>query len=122
MVGGGRLLSQGEVESEIMRLSEVLEEETHRHADLCELEAESEIAFKKRHDTLTIHEANRDALQERKVLAAERSARVNLASADEFAVMRINQARRTASKETLVSVRQQIDALRTLAANIRSQT
>lgn len=112
------ILTQAEVESEMMRLAHVLEDETHRYADLCEREAKVECEYRQRHDTLLIHEANRDKV----CSATERNARVAMACKDEFAIFRMAEAQTKSSREALVSLRHQIDALRTIAANIRAQT
>lgn len=117
-MGNNQVLTQGQVESELMRLSAGLEEETYRYASLCEAEAEADIEYKAKSNVLLIHEANKD----QKVTVGERNARVAMLCRDEFAVYRMAEARRAASKELLVSLRQQIDALRTLSANIRAQS
>ena len=57
-----------------------------------------------------------------KLTAAEKQARAELHAADELRVWKINEARRGASKEALLSLRARLDALRTLSATLRSQT
>jgi hypothetical protein len=113
-----RLLTQGEVEHEIVRLSSLLEERTGEYADLCMSEAETDIAYKRRRDTMLMNLS----VVAPNGTATEKNARIAMVCADEYAEQRLAEARTKSCKEALLSLRHQLDALRTLAANIRAQT
>jgi len=113
-----RLLSQGDIETEIMRLSEDLESETYRYADIADLAATSEADYKLSAARLMVALVSSPG----KMTAQERQARVDAESDGPYRVWKINEARRQASKEALLSLRARLDSLRTLSANIRNQT
>lgn len=113
-----RLLSQGEVESEIMRLSEELEAETYRYADIADLAATAEADYKHESARTLVGFSNSSV----KMTALEKQARVDLHCDAKYRVWKINEARRQSSKEALLSLRARLDSLRTLSANIRNQT
>lgn len=115
------LLTQAQIEGEITRLSDALEAETYDYRDISLSAAEAEAAFKHRHATATLSMAA-EATDGRKRTASERAAYADRVSGDEFRLFRIAEARRGASRESMLSLRTRIDALRTLAANIRYQT
>jgi hypothetical protein len=113
-----RLLSQGEIETAIMRLSEELESVTYQYADLADKAATAEADYKLHSARLMVALANSPM----KMTAPERQARVDAQSDDQYRIWKINEARRQASKEILLSLRARLDSLRTLSANIRNQT
>lgn len=113
-----RLLTQGDIETAIMRLSEELEAETYRYADLADLAANSEADYKIEAARLMIGLSNTSL----KMTAPERQARVDANTETSYRTWKINEARRQASKEALLSLRARLDSLRTLSANIRTQT
>jgi len=119
-----RLLTQGEVEQEIMALSDELAEETRRYADVSELAADHESAYKERHAKAVIHVYEQVGItaDAKKLSASERDARIDLLCQDGYATWKVTGARAEASKQALLSLRARLDALRTLAANIRAQT
>lgn len=116
------VLTQGQVEAELQRLSDRLESETMDFAKLIVEAAEHEAAYKHRFNSLLIHEANRNATQQEKITAAVRDARVHLLCKDEYALYKLFDARVEASRESMRSLRHQLNALQTLSANIRAQT
>ena len=113
-----RLLSQADIEIEIMRLSEELESETYRYADIADLAATAEADYKLEAAKLLVAISNTPT----KMTAVEKQARVDLQCEPTYRVWKINEARRQASKEALLSLRARLDSLRTLSANIRNQT
>lgn len=115
------LLSPTEVEAQIMRVSAALEEETSNYAEVCEVAARAEADYKLAWSRSLITVAN-DHRGDRTVTASEREAIADRDASDTFRVWKINDARRAASKEALLSLRARIDALRTLSANLRVQT
>jgi hypothetical protein len=113
-----RILTQIDVEAEIMRLSDELEAETYRYADLADLAATAEADYKLHSARLVVGLSN-SAL---KLTALDKQARVDLDCDPAYRVWKINEARRQASKEALLSLRARLDSLRTLSANIRNQS
>ncbi len=106
-------ISQVEIESEIMRLLGMLEEETE--------------AF----ETLAVDAAKKDALMKgnwaKEYLASkgsikEREAWADYKLSDEAYSYKISEALVKSKREKLLTVRTSLDALRTLNANVRIQT
>jgi hypothetical protein len=105
-------ISQVDIESEIMRLMAMLEEETE--------------AF----ETLAVDSSKKEALLKanwaKEYLAAkgsikEREAWADYKMSDESYAFKISEALVKAKREKLLSVRAALDALRTLNANVRVQ-
>lgn len=106
-------ISQVEIESEIMRLLNILEEETE--------------AF----EVLAVDAAKKDSLMKsnwaKEYLAAkgsikEREAWADYKLSDEAYSYKISEALVKSKREKLLTVRTSLDALRTLNANVRIQT
>lgn len=118
-----RPLSQVEVECEIERLSNDLETVTEQYGALCEEEAAAENAFKRRyHRAIIVHSERSTMADGRKTTVSWIEAQASLAAEDEQQVYRIKAAQLRACKEALNTKRAQLDALRTLSANIRGQS
>lgn len=113
-----RLLTQAEIEERILSLSEELEAETYRYADLGDLAATAEADYKLASARMMIGLSSAG----HKMTSPEKQARVDAECDAPYRVWKINEARRQASKEALLSMRARLDSLRTLSANIRSQT
>lgn len=111
-------LTQGDIETQILEVSEALEDETERYASICTESAIAEADWKYRQARSYIVLTE----QEGRMTAAEKDHRVTMANFSEFRSYRLLDARRTASKESLNSLRTRLDALRTLSANVRNQT
>lgn len=116
------MLTQGQVEDEITRLSARLEEFTDLYAKIVVECAHAEVEYQKKKQTLLIQEANRGAVAERRILAKEIDAAVYMRCESEAAKFRILEARVEAGKQSLYSLRAQLNALQTISANLRSQT
>jgi hypothetical protein len=114
-----KLLTQGDIESAILALSDALDDETHRYADLADEAAEAEADYKIKHARATVGYATSDGP---KMTAAQIAARVELHAADELRRYKLADARRQATREALMSLRSRLDAMRTLSANVRAQT
>ena len=99
------------VESEIMRLSTVLEDGVEEFAKLAQEAAEAEHAYKKAYYS---HFLNASGTEKARVAVAETNADRQRAAA------KISEAVRDACQEKLRSLRAQLSALQTLASNIRS--
>jgi len=112
-------LTQGHIEQAIMALSDELEAETERYSDVADLAANAEADYKHAFAETLVRVAADPTV---KRTADERRALADLRSADARRVWLIAEARRTASRETLLSLRARLDALRTLSANVRAQT
>lgn len=108
----GRPISQVEVEEEILRLLEMLEEETEAFETLAEDAAKKEALYK--------------ANWAKEYLAAkgsikEREAWADYKLSDDSYDFKISEALVKAKREKLTSLRTSVDALRTLNANVRAQ-
>lgn len=113
-----KLLTQGEVEQSILDLSAEIEATTYAYADLSDAAAEAEADYKLSFARATIAIANNSM----KMIAQERQARAELASAEELRKWKLSEARRQSCKEALLSLRARLDAMRSLSANLRHQT
>jgi hypothetical protein len=107
-----RPITQIEIEIEIMRLSARLEQETGAYAAHIQAAAENEATYKRVHAIAYLKATG---------TVAEREAWADLKSAEEFQHHKNTDALAKASKEALASLRDQIRALQTLAANVRTQ-
>ena len=116
--GPARILSQGDVEDQILATSDAIEAEVERYAGLADAAADAEADYKLRYATAVVSLADSQS----RMSIPERSARAELASADELRRFKVLEARRQASKEALLSYRARLDALRSLSANIRAAT
>lgn len=114
------VLSQGQIEAQIAGLCDELADETDRYAAVEEMSASYEADYKYKFARSLLDVAANTS--DRRVTAGEREAVADVASSTEFKVWKIHDARRRASKEALLSIRARLDALRTLSANVRSQT
>lgn len=114
-----RLLTQGEIESAILSLSEELETQTYAYAEQSDRAAIAEADYKIRHARALVGFASDPTI---KLTATERQARVDLHCAAELREWKIAEARRQSTKETLLSLRSRLDAMRTLSANVRHAT
>lgn len=116
--GPARILSQGEVEDQILNISDAIETETERYAGLADAAASAEADYKLRYAETVVRIADSHG----RMSIPERAARAELAAAEELRRYKIMEARRQASKEALLSLRARLDALRSLSANIRAAT
>ena len=96
-------ISQVEIESELLRLIDMLEEETE--------------AFEK----LAGDAAKKEAIYTAKGSIKEREAWADYKLADEHFDYKISEALVKSKREKLLSLRTSIDAMRTLNANVRAQ-
>jgi hypothetical protein len=107
------LLTQAAVEEQLQSLGQRLESATFELAELAEAEARAEVAFKREWATAYVH-----ALGPQK----ERESKATMVADAEFEAYRLAEASYRATRELCVTLRAQLDALRTIAANIRVQT
>lgn len=112
------LLTQGETEKSILAISEHLDEQTHLYAEQSEQAATAEADFKLARARSYVLLSERHP----KMTASEREMRADLNSAEQMRHWKLYEARRQATRETLLSLRARLDALRSISANIRHQT
>lgn len=108
-------LTIGEVEERIMRLCDVLDEEAERFAQLSAERAEAEADYKYRYSRAFIEQSG-------KIPVASKEAVANMIAANDFRRYRLLEARERATQSKLTSVRSQLEAMRTIAANVRFAT
>jgi DNA-binding protein YbaB len=119
----GRVLTQGEVEAEIVRISDEMEDALSDLADKAVAAATTQVAWK-------VEKAKRNLLagtqpgngREGKTTVDEREAMVTRDTEDVWIAALIAEAYYKVEKERLETLRSQMDAMRTIAANIRAQT
>ena len=120
------VLSQAEIEHAIMDSSESLDELVHDYAEIAENAGVTEAVFKKEQAMMflaMIEHPPRDADgKPRKMTVDERAARIEVQVNDKRREAAIAAARREHAREAMSSHRTRIDALRTLAANVRYLT
>lgn len=113
------ILNPVEIENAIIQICDEIEKETEQYAELSEQAADTEAKYKYVYARAHVEMA---ASMANKMTVTERQCRADLIAESEFRVYRINEARRQASREALLSLRARLDALRTLSANLRHQT
>lgn len=121
-----RPLSQVDVERAIEEESERLEVltngseewEVEGYAEVCSKAAQAEAEWKMAFHKGMILQANRGSRDRKDI----EEARVHATHEDKFREYKMAAARRDAAKEALVTSRSVLDALRTIAANVRAQT
>lgn len=107
------MLTQADVESELERLTDALEKTTFQLAEQMEKYGRAEVDFK-RAFALAFTKAE-GAMDLREQIAV-------LETADERMAWRMAEARKDGTQELCRTFRNQIDALRTIGANVRAQT
>lgn len=112
------MLTQAEIERQILAIGDELEAETDRYDEIARQSAEAEADYKER--AARAHVSLADS--QTKMTVADRAARVDVFCRDEFRAWKILDASRASSREAMLSYRARLDALRTLAANVRHQT
>ena len=118
-----RPLSQVEVEIEIERIVAELEQLTEDFAVACREEAEAENAYKRTYHRAYIVHTERGTLADgRKTTVGWVEAQAGISCEDQQSTYRIHAARVHSMSEALRTKRASLDALRTISANIRSQT
>lgn len=111
-------MAQLEVEAEIRRLSNELTAQTEENAKAAEDAAAADVAYDLAHARALLGtEKVRDG---EKLLSAEREAIAILAVEGEYTDARMTEAIYRATRERGTNLRAQLDALRTIAANVRS--
>lgn len=108
----GRPISQVDVEEEIIRLMDILEEETEAFERLAEDAAKKEAQFKS--NWAKEYLAAKGSIKEREAWA-------DYKLSDQSYDWKISDALVRSKREKLTSLRTSLDALRTLSANVRHQ-
>lgn len=104
-------LTQVHVESEIWRLSKAAEDQSHELAEHSRSAAEADVAYKVCHAK---------ALLQAEGTVGERDARAVLACESQYRAKRATEAVQLACQERGRNLRAQLDALRSINANVRA--
>ncbi|RPI07878.1 MAG: hypothetical protein EHM63_07095 [Actinobacteria bacterium] len=112
------MLTQAGVEERISNVISALERRTDEYDKLCQQAAESEADYRKEYAQVMIGQLT---LTERGT-ADLRKYRTDRATADLHRTMLLHAASRNSCRESLVSLREMLNALRTLAASLRQLT
>lgn len=113
MFSGKKTVSQYEIEEELLRLTQLLEEETEAFAVLAEDEAKKSARLKG--NWAKEYLAAKGSIKERESWADYVLTEANFDA-------KVAEALVKAKREKLMSIRTSLDSLRTLAANVRAQT
>lgn len=111
---GHRVLTQVEIEDMIVSDVELMEEATEVYGDLLEDEAKKENAYKRAYNSAYFTYGEKGGHDIRRTYAEHEAS----TEREEY---RIAQAEVAAQKEVLWTIRNRIDAIRSLNANVRSQ-
>lgn len=109
------VISQAEVEQRIVMLTEQLDEQTTLFSSISEDRAEAESAYRYAFARGIVEQAG-------KVPVATKEAVAHLRSPEAFRQWKILEAREKATQQKLMAIRAQLEALRTIAANVRALT
>ena len=109
------VLTQAEVEHRIIRLSDELEELTELFVLQSQERAEAESDYKYKHARALIEQSG-------KVTVSAREAVAHLRAANDFRTWKLCEAKEKATQSKMTAIRSQLDALRTIAANVRHLT
>jgi hypothetical protein len=116
-----RPLAQVEIERGIVDLCDDLEHTTEEYARVSDEQAEAENAYKRKYTRALVSLGSVGVMPDgRKSTTEWREAQASITAEDEGARHRILEARLRATKEALITKRARLDALRTIAANVRS--
>jgi hypothetical protein len=116
-----RPLAQVEIERAIVDICDDLEAATEEFARICDEQAVAENAYKRKLTRAIVTLASSGVMADgRKSTADYRENQAAITAEDEGARYRILDARLRAVKEALITKRARLDALRTIAANVRS--
>lgn len=107
--------SQADVEERILMMSDELSEQVELFAELSAQRADAEADYKYKFARALID-------QPTKATVATRDAVATMRSADEFRAFRLLEARERATQAHMTALRTQLEALRTVAANVRHLT
>jgi hypothetical protein len=113
-----RPLAAVEVEERIQQVMEAMESATEDYDALAQSAAEAEADYKRDYARAVLAVIQHGE----KMTVLEREARVTLHSADAMRHHLIAQAARNSTREHLLTLRSHMEALRTLASNIRAQS
>jgi hypothetical protein len=107
-------LTQGHVENEILRLVALLEDRTEELAGYAREAAEAEAEHKRLY---AVH-----FLEQQEGTDAKKKYVADVATSPAFTRRKLAEAVYESCKQSILSLRAQIDSLRTVSANIRAQT
>lgn len=111
-------MSQIQVEQEIHRLSQELTKQTEEHANLAVRAAKADTQYDLAHARALL--GTPKVIDGEKLTVAEREAKALIAVEDEVSENNLAEAIYRASVERGRNLRAQLDALRTIAANVRA--
>jgi ribosomal protein L10 len=109
-----QVLTPVDVERELLRLCKLLEAATYEFADMAKESAVADAEYKS---------ANaRARLQAKGLTVGEKEAEATIATEKEYMRRRVSESIADSQRELCRSLRSQLDAVRSIGANLRSQT
>lgn len=109
----GRPLIQVEVEERIQALCEQLEEHVTTFTSTSHKRAEAEADFKYHYSRALLEQAGKQPVATKEAIA-------HLKASEPYRLWKILEASEKSTQQALISVRTQLDALRTISANVRA--
>lgn len=118
------VLTQAGVEQEIRRISDEMEEAVYELAEYAVAAAEAEVTHKVAYAQARLATASMSGGSGPggRVTEGDKESRANIDTEHQLRTRLISEARHEVAQEKLRSMRSRLDALRTISANIRSQT
>jgi|ETNvirome_6_1000_1030641.scaffolds.fasta_scaffold104699_1 hypothetical protein len=104
---------QTDVESRLLQLVDRLDTEVERFAEVSHERATQEAAHKLEYSSAIVHNIGKDTV-------AKKEAMAHLRSKDTFHAWKLAEAKEKATQQALIAIRTQMDALRTISANVRA--
>lgn len=108
---GGPII-QTDVEGRLLDLADRLDREVERYADVSHERAVAEAAYKKEYAVAIVTAGNETV--------AMKEAHAQLRASDVFSDWKLAEAKEKATQQALIAIRTQMDALRTISANVRA--
>ena len=109
------VISQGEIEERILRLCDQMDTTLDDYREVSEQRASAEADYKYAHSRALIEQGSKSTVAAREAVA-------HLRASTQYREWRLLETRERACQQMLTSLRSQIDALRTLSANVRYMT
>lgn len=106
-------MTQVDLEDQLMRICERMEQETDLLLSLSTERAEAEADYKYKYSRTLI------SISE-KMPVSSKEARAYLSASEEFRKWQLLQAREKATQQSLLAARSRLDAIRTVCANVRA--
>ena len=104
---------QTEVEARLLQLADRLDLEVDRFTEVSQKRAQAEADYKLTYSKVVVTLVGKDTV-------ARKEAMAHLKAGDSYHIWKLAEAREKATQQSLIAIRTQMDALRTISANVRA--